>query len=362
MGELLSEGSLVIAKNRQMRQTKSIEYDISHIPFQPRMDPTDFWKNFNLGQELSVAGGFIYNGLRQFHEMQSLDVTEEAFGFLYELSVGLERLLKVAVILLEHDSAPAQAEFEETLKTHEHLELLNRVRSHEPLSLGDNHVALLGLLGDFYRTIRYDRYSLSSAYDPKKEIKAIRSFLGKGLNVEIPEQGAFIAVPNEDRYKRYIEKTVRKISGCLYQTVERRARALNLCTYELRHGSKAESVFLRGATVSDEDVLWKELLVFFMNTKGSSGYLEFLRGIPPLEFDPALAGDYLDCFRSNASKAMIMDELEELYAMLGDEASERLKLMGVISTPGVSFICDDEDIYDPDVSDLECGFNDGRRD
>ena len=297
------------------------------------MNHTDFWKNFNLGQELSIDGDFIYNGLRQFHEMRGLDVTEVAFGFLYELSVGLERLLKMAVVLLEHDSALDHAAFEESLKTHEQLELLDRVRTRQPLSLVDNHLALLGLLGDFYRTIRYDRFSLSSANDPKKEIKAVRSFLEKGLNVEILLQGDFIAVPNEDRYRRYVEKTVRKISGCLYQIVKRRARELKLYTYELRHGSKAESVFLREAKVSDEDVLWKELLVFFMNTKDSSGYLEFRRGISPFKFDPAMAGDYLDCFRSDALKSMVMDELEFLYETMGDEAGERLKLMGFISSP-----------------------------
>ena len=323
------------------------------------MNPADFWKNFNLGQELSVAGGFIYNGLRQFHEMQSLDVTDEAFGFLYELSVGLERLLKVAVVLLEHDSASDQAAFEESLKTHEHLELLERLWSRLPFPLGDNHVALLGLLGDFYRTIRYDRFALSSAYNPKKEIKAIRSYIEKGLNVEIPQPNGFIAVPNEEQYKRYVEKTVRKISGGVYQLVESRARELNIYTYELRHGSKAESVFLRETKVSDEDVLWKELLVFFMNAKGSSGYLKFLRAIPPLEFDPALAGDYVDCFRSNASKGMVMDELEYLYETLGEHIGERLKLMEVIGSPGVCFY-DEEEADDSDFSDLERGFNENQ--
>ena len=92
-------------------------------------------------------------------------------------------------------------------------------------------------------------------------------------------------------------------------------------------------MFLREAKVSDEDVLWKELLVFFMNTKDSSGYLEFRRGISPFKFDPAMAGDYLDCFRSDALKSMVMDELEFLYETMGDEAGERLKLMGFISSP-----------------------------
>ena len=48
--------------------------------------------------------------------------------------------------------------------------------------------------------------------------------------------------------------------------MKEQARSINLYTYELRHGSKAESVFLREINISEEDILWKELLVFFMNT------------------------------------------------------------------------------------------------
>ena len=107
------------------------------------MKPADYWKNFNLGQELGVSGSFIYNGLRRFHEMRGLDYSDEVFEFLYELSVGIERLLKIAIVLLEHDEGGDQAAFEETLKTHEHLDLLERIRKHVPLNLGAAHVGLL---------------------------------------------------------------------------------------------------------------------------------------------------------------------------------------------------------------------------
>lgn len=100
---------------------------------------------------------------------------------------------------------------------------------------------------------------------------------------------------------------------------------------------------MREVNVGDEDVLWKELLIFLMNTKQSSGYLEFLRGIEPLDFDPALTGDYLDCFQSDAAKAMVMDELEHLYDELSGPKSERLKTMKVIGAPNVYFDEPDED-------------------
>lgn len=35
------------------------------------MDGTTFWKNFNLGKELDIAGSFIYNGLHSFYLMES---------------------------------------------------------------------------------------------------------------------------------------------------------------------------------------------------------------------------------------------------------------------------------------------------
>lgn len=64
------------------------------------MKPAQFWKNFKLGEEVSVSGAFIYNGMRRFHEMRKLDYTDEVFEVLYNLSVGFERLLKIAVVLL----------------------------------------------------------------------------------------------------------------------------------------------------------------------------------------------------------------------------------------------------------------------
>jgi hypothetical protein len=44
--------------------------------------------------------------------------------------------------------------------------------------------------------------------------------------------------------------------------------------------------------------------------------MEFLRSIEPLEFDPALADDYSQCFQSDAAKAFVVDELETLYGEL----------------------------------------------
>jgi hypothetical protein len=307
------------------------------------MKATEYWKNFQLGDELSIAGAFIYNGMRRFHEMRSFSFADEVFEVLYNLSVGIERLLKIAVVLVEHDDARDQAELESSLITHNHLELLARLKKRAKLNLGTPHNDLLALLGTFYKSLRYDRFTLASSYNPKAENEALVVFLEKHLSVAISRDSMF-GMRNEDRYRAFLRKTVLKICRDLYELLGNRATELNLYTYELQYGSKASSVFQREVDMGDEDVLWKELLIFFMNSEKTSGYIEFLRGIEPLDFDPEMTGDYLDSFRSDAAKGEAMDELEHHYEELGKEKrKERLEMMKIIGAPGVYFGGADEE-------------------
>lgn len=141
------------------------------------MNNSQFWKNFNLGTELGISGRFIYNGLRTFHEIDSLYHDDEVFEVLYNLAVGLERLLKIAVVLIEHDTATNQEEFERSLITHTHLDLLARVRSQHKLNLGLVHNEFLQLLGTFYNTHRYGRYSVTSVEKVSIEKHALHAFI-----------------------------------------------------------------------------------------------------------------------------------------------------------------------------------------
>jgi len=263
--------------------------------------------------------------------------------------VGLERLIKIAIVLYEHKDDIDQQDLESSLMTHNHLELLARLEKHQKLNFGKPHTGLLSLLSTFYKSYRYDRFTLSSVFDIKKERRTIFSWLESNLGVKFSDDTSIFGNPNDDRYRRFVRRTVLKVSKSIFDVIKDKARSLNLYTYELRHGSKAESVFLREVDISDEDVLWKELLLFFMNTRGSSGYLKFLREIEPLDFDPGLASDYLDCFKSNSKKALVMGELEHLYEESVQDVKERLELMQVIGSPNVFFDEDedDEDIYDP---------------
>jgi hypothetical protein len=306
------------------------------------MQPIEAWKNFNLGQELSISGTFIYNGLRQFHEMRILDNSDDVFEVLYNLSVGIERLLKVAVVLLEHNDNTDINQLEQSLITHNHLELLNRIKKHVQIDLGSQHTEFLSLLTNFYKSLRYDGFMMQSVYDFDKEKKALLGFLVKHLNVELEDPTSIFAISNDPRYNSFIRKLVIKFSSKLYEVIREKSYQLNIYTYELRYGSKAETVFLGKADLPTEDIVWKEILLFFMNTKSSNGMLEFLRNIEPLDFDPALTQEYLECFQSNTAKSYVIDELEFLYDEL-EKPGERLEMMKVIGDRSVHFDMPDSD-------------------
>src|SRR6185312_4028016 len=128
-----------------------------------------FWKNFRLGTELQVSGSFIYNGLYAFDMMEHFYFEEEIFEFLYNIAQGLERLEKITVILLEHQPGMGQEEYEKSLITHNHIELLDRIKQKKQIKLGKGHIKFLQLLADFYRSMRYERYNMSSVYSPDQD-------------------------------------------------------------------------------------------------------------------------------------------------------------------------------------------------
>lgn len=223
------------------------------------MKPAEWWKNFRLGEELSVCGAFIYNGLRRFHELHKLDHADDLFEVFYQFSIGIERLTKIAIVLLEHDDAGDQEAFEKFLETHNHQKLLARIQRRKPLKLSNHENAFLHLLTGFYENLRYDRFSLRSSLSLGKEKHALFDFLEKHLHAEFKARTSILGHENTDQYKKFLRTIAVKIAGALYEVVKQRATELNLYTYELRSASKAETVFFGKADIPAEDVLWKEL-------------------------------------------------------------------------------------------------------
>jgi hypothetical protein len=252
---------------------------------------------------LSPKGG-IKSSPRDFYfEPLHLYYDEEVFEILYNLSVGLERLIKIAVILIEHDENLDQDEFEKSLISHNHLDLLKRVRKKYTLTIAGPHNDFLALLSTFYKTHRYGRYSISSVSPSSQEKKLFHSYLEKQLRVEIKDEFPFNITANDDKFRKFIGNIVGKIATNLFEIISKEALRLNIYTNEIRYNSKAAKIFLaKKFEFTEENVLWKELLIYFMNTDDVSGYLDFIKSIEPLGFDHSLVRDYLQCFSSDEKK------------------------------------------------------------
>ena len=303
------------------------------------MGPGDYWKNFRLGDELDIAGSFLYNGLRHFHEIEKLDSTPELFECLYALSVGFERLFKIAIVLFEHSDRCDQVALEESLITHQHINLVERVSGHVDWGPSAPEFALIELMHEFYKTSRYDRFSINSVYHKSREKNAVMQLLEQFLSVNLAKD-SYIAQHNTDQFRKFVRKHVIGVACQIYEVICNRCKELNIYTYELRHGSKSHNVFINKVNMFDEDILWKELLIFFLNTEQTSGLLTFMKQLEPLEFDAAMTEGYLQCFKSDSRKYSVLEQLTELYAEFkenGGDIGDRLQLIGVIGSANISF-------------------------
>jgi hypothetical protein len=301
------------------------------------MRPSQYWQNFELGKELEIACGFIYDGLRNLHEMETLHYETEIFSVLYNLSVGFERILKVSVVLLEYHKETNFSDYEKSLITHNHLDLLRRIKKHKDISFGSVHNDFLDLLGKFYKSYRYDRYCLGTVTELSKEKRAILGWLNKYLNINIEENPPLQIVRNDMRIKKFVGKVSGKILASLYSIIDEAATAKNLYTYEVRYFSKAYKLLLgKEYNFEPEDILWKELIVFLKNAQQHSKWLEYIQSIDPLEFDAGLISEYLQCFSSEVKKIEIVEELESLYDDV-DKKGDRLQQVSILGDPNVFF-------------------------
>ncbi len=294
------------------------------------MDRTTYWKNFKMLKELDISGRFIYNGLLSFHQMEHFAYEEEIFEFFYNVSVGIERLLKICVILTEHTDDKNQQEFTESLKTHNHRQLLDRVKNNHKIGVSNVHNDFIEIIAEFYKLHRYGRYNVETITTKDKEKVQLHDFIEKHHGVKIDDKTPFEFTRNNEAIKKFIGKTVGKIAEELYKVVRAEADRLGIYTDEIRHNTKAYKIFMcKTYNFFDEDILCKELLIFFINSTTDTGQIGLMKSIKPLEFDPASANEYIECLGSNVKSQEVMDECEHLYQELGDELdndSERKKL------------------------------------
>lgn len=303
------------------------------------MRPDEWWKNFGLGMELDASGAFIYNGIKFLDSLEGLNHSTDIFEVLYSLSVGIERLLKVAVILIEHNDQVSIEEFEESLITHNTMELANRVRKNADLNLSGVHKEFLSLLSTFYKTHRYGRFSLSSVPNIEEEKTLLLNYLHKHLNIDISDNGPFSYIHNTPQIKKFVGKVVGKISKDLFEIISDKARSLNIYTYELRSDSKAVKVFYAlddRLDFLDEETAKKELLLFLMSDMASGGHVKLLKSFGALDLDPAEVPNHIKALLNDDHLHYVQGEVECAYEDVAN-VKERLEMLSLMTNEHLSY-------------------------
>ncbi|SHN43710.1 hypothetical protein [Chitinophaga sp. CF418] len=270
------------------------------------------WKNFSLGTEVQVAGTFIYNGLLAFDEMEHFCQEHEVFECLYQLAIGIERLAKVAVILLEHNTDMDQTAFEKSLITHTTGGLIARIHKRTKLELNPHSHQLISLLDRFYNSMRYARFGIASSYEHTKARDTFINFLSELLQEPIDTRLLY-ATANDNRIKDRLGRLIKKISSELYEIIKDKARELQIFTEEIVYDSKAYKIFLQQQfTFKNERILQKELLIFLLNNKYKTPWKKLAKTLKPLPFDPAMTTAYVEAMFRITKAGVPLDELESI--------------------------------------------------
>lgn len=308
-----------------------------------------YYKNFNMVTELDIAGEFIYDGIHALNQMKDLDEVAQLFSFLYHISVGLERLQKIVLVLIENVTEDNIDAFEKRLKTHSHIHLSERISRTHKTSFGPRENNFLQLLSTFYNSARYNRFSFP--VQSSKENVLVADYIKKYLAPQ-KIQNHFITstILVTDDVKELFGRVVGSITKQYYKKIQEGCQQNKTFSYELRYNSKAENVFLsqhRKNSLQDmkltEVIVLKELLLFIRNSKANNSFLRFLNGITPLELDVGFLNEHIYDLSRGVISEQLTSEVEYLYEM-NSYSKDRIELVSAIGDINVQF--DYMDIHD----------------
>ncbi|MEX6627591.1 hypothetical protein [Tenacibaculum salmonis] len=292
--------------------------------------PDYFWKNFRLGTEVQVAGTHIYNAIYFLDKLEYLRNEEDIFEFLYNVSVGIERIQKIAIILLEHNENVDQEKFEKDLITHNHLELLNRIKKEKEINFGKTHKKFLNLTSDFYNSYRYQRFNKSSVYEKNSDKHKFLEFIITELKLEVNKDYEYIE--NTKQVKKFLGKCVSKIVCDFYTIVRERAFEIGTFTYEIRYESKAFKIFTaKQYTFENENNLKREIIISLINEKGlKDDFTDYIKSITPLNFENHNSSYYIKHLFNDINDFSAINDYEYLIddKQIPKERNELIKEIG----------------------------------
>jgi hypothetical protein len=277
------------------------------------MEPEYKWKNDRLGTELQIAGSFIFNALNVFDRMRNLCYEEECFEFLYNASIGIERLQKILIILLQKVEPDGQDDFEDSLITHNHVHLMDRINGLIQLKPHNPHVKFLSILSEFYKSTRYSRYRISSVLKVDQDKYALIKFIEEELKVVI-DTNSLVPTRLDTQMKCFVSNIIGTIASQYYDAIVDEARKQNMYTYEMASDSKAYKIFLcKEYTFEKEHLLKSEIITFLLNLEKSDGLVRLIKALTPLPFQNNSTDDFVKTLVYNEIDRSMIDEMNYIY-------------------------------------------------
>ena len=274
-------------------------------------EPDFFWKNFRLGTELQISGTFIFNALNFIDKIEYFHFEEDIFEILYNLSVGIERLEKIVIVLIEHNEQSDQDQFEKSLITHNLQDLINRIKKNEKLKLGKAHNKLLMLLTNFYNSYRYQRFNKSSVYHKNYDKFDFINFIRDELKLSLDRDDY---ISNDLRIKTFLGKLVLTITNQLYEIIRIYSHKLGTFTYEIRYDSKAFKIFMaKEYTFENENNFKREILISLLNDNGiKDEIIDYIKTLKPVNLESYNSSHYIKFLFNPENNQHYMSEYEHL--------------------------------------------------
>lgn len=301
-----------------------------------------------MANELDVAGEFIYAAIDIFNKMNNFDQVGDNF-FLYHLAVGIERVQKILLVIINDVERDEIEDFQEKIKSHNHIMLHGKIKEKVNISFSKEQNDLLNLLSEFYNAERYARFNFFSYNFKDRDL--LTEYVQKYCKNISFDYSLCKKIPlNTDEVKEFFGRVIGRLCQKYYKLIEEESRNRNIYCYELRYNSAAERVFCgnedKGSyqkKIDKEKRAIKELLLYLRSPQEMNKFIEHMDQIESLPFDVALIQEYVADLCNKTVSVDLIDEVDFMYEEFVEDKREREEMVSLIGDKGVMFDWEEEE-------------------
>lgn len=302
-----------------------------------------------MANELDVAGEFIYAAIDKFNKMNNFDQVGDNFFFLYHLAVGIERVQKILLVIINDVERDEIEDFLEEIKSHNHMMLHGKIKEKVNISFSKEQNDLLNLLSEFYNAERYARFNFFSYNFKDRDL--LTEYVQKYCkNISFDYSLCKKTPLNTDEVKEFFGRVIGRLCQKYYKLIEEESRNRNIYCYELRYNSAAERVFCgnedKGSyqkKIDKEKRAIKELLLYLRSPQEMNKFIEHMDQIESLPFDIALIQEYVADLCNKTVSVDLIDEVDFMYEEFVEDKREREEMVSLIGDKGVMFDWEEEE-------------------